>query len=75
MGRHCGYLALTAAMATEADWIFIPEWPPLDNWPELMCNKMRVMREQGRRVNIIIVSEGAIDRNGKPITPAQVTLH
>ena len=24
MGRHCGYLALNAGLACEADWIFIP---------------------------------------------------
>ena len=28
MGRHCGYLALVAGIVTEADFVFIPEWPP-----------------------------------------------
>lgn len=32
MGRHCGYLALAAGLASEADWIFIPENPPEPNW-------------------------------------------
>jgi 6-phosphofructokinase 1 len=68
MGRHCGYLALVAALACEADWVFIPEWPaPTDNWQELMCNKMVEMRQQGRRLNIIVLAEGAIDRNGQEI--------
>ena len=31
MGRHCGYLALVAALASEADYVFIPEWPPGNN--------------------------------------------
>jgi 6-phosphofructokinase len=28
MGRHCGWLALMAAIATGADYMFIPERPP-----------------------------------------------
>ena len=28
MGRHCGYLALMGALATGADWVFLPEQPP-----------------------------------------------
>lgn len=28
MGRHCGYLALAAGLASDADWIMIPENPP-----------------------------------------------
>jgi 6-phosphofructokinase len=35
MGRHCGYLALVAALATEADFCFIPEWPQPKNWEEV----------------------------------------
>ena len=40
MGRHCGYLALAAGLASGADWIFIPEQPPEDNWESLMCTKL-----------------------------------
>ncbi|XP_055345666.1 ATP-dependent 6-phosphofructokinase-like [Paramacrobiotus metropolitanus] len=72
MGRHCGYLALVAALACEADWVFIPEWPPEENWPDQMCKKLAQERELGHRLNIVIVSEGAIDRAGKPITSDQV---
>lgn len=36
MGRHCGYLALMAGVATGADFIFIPEKPRDDNWREDM---------------------------------------
>jgi 6-phosphofructokinase 1 len=32
MGRHCGYLALSAGLASEADWILIPENPPEVGW-------------------------------------------
>lgn len=37
MGRHCGWLALMAGVATGADFIFIPEKPREDNWKEEMC--------------------------------------
>lgn len=40
MGRHCGYLALVAALASEADFVFIPEWPPEAGWAERMCEKI-----------------------------------
>lgn len=36
MGRHCGWLALMAGVATGADFIFIPEKPREDNWREEM---------------------------------------
>lgn len=38
MGRHCGWLALMAGVATGADFIFIPEKPSEDNWREEMCS-------------------------------------
>ena len=44
MGRHCGYIALVAAIISEADFLFIPEWPPEDNWPETLCKKLKIAR-------------------------------
>jgi hypothetical protein len=44
MGRHCGYLALVAAIASEADFVFIPEFPPIVDWPEKLCKKLRGAR-------------------------------
>merc|ERR1719215_2591210 len=72
MGRHCGYLALVAGIVSEADWVFVPEWPPEDNWKEKLCKKLEIERDAGQRLNIIIVSEGAIDRQGNPITADMV---
>ncbi|KAK3749815.1 hypothetical protein RRG08_063098 [Elysia crispata] len=74
MGRHCGYLALVGALATEADWVFIPEWPPEDNWKETLCKKLVAERNLGQRLNIILVAEGAIDRHGNPIT-SEIVQH
>ena len=68
MGRHCGYLALVAALASEADWVFIPECPPEAGWQDTLCKKLTAEREMGLRLNIIIIAEGAIDMDGNAIT-------
>uniref|UniRef100_A0A8C5RGB1 Phosphofructokinase, liver type n=1 Tax=Laticauda laticaudata TaxID=8630 RepID=A0A8C5RGB1_LATLA len=62
------YLALVSALASGADWLFIPESPPEDGWEDFMCERLGETRSRGSRLNIIIIAEGAIDRNGKPIT-------
>ncbi|XP_036374561.1 ATP-dependent 6-phosphofructokinase, platelet type-like isoform X2 [Megalops cyprinoides] len=68
MGRHCGYLALVSALACGADWVLIPEMPPEVGWEDQMCQKLSENRAGKKRLNIIIVAEGAIDSNNKPIT-------
>lgn len=69
MGRHCGYLALMSAMATGADWVFVPEHPPeSDDWEAEMLASLRAGREAGRRDAMVIVAEGATDKHGQPIT-------
>ena len=69
MGRRCGYLALMGALATGADWVFVPEAPPdVDDWESEMCEVLSQGRAIGRRDSIVLVAEGAQDRNGKPIT-------
>ncbi|XP_071142970.1 ATP-dependent 6-phosphofructokinase-like isoform X2 [Mytilus edulis] len=72
MGRHCGYLALVAALATEADWVLIPECPPDKGWEKTLCKKLSAEREMGLRLNIVIIAEGAIDIEGNPITANMV---
>ncbi|XP_067291615.1 ATP-dependent 6-phosphofructokinase, platelet type isoform X4 [Pseudorasbora parva] len=72
MGRHCGYLALVSALACGADWVLIPEMPPEDGWEEKMCQKLSAKRAGMKRLNIIIVAEGAIDRSNQPITSEHV---
>ncbi|KAJ9317731.1 hypothetical protein DTO271D3_1829 [Paecilomyces variotii] len=62
MGRHCGWLALMAAISTGADWVFIPEMPPHDGWEDDMCATITKNRkERGKRRTIVIVAEGAQD--------------
>ncbi|XP_033988313.1 ATP-dependent 6-phosphofructokinase, platelet type isoform X6 [Trematomus bernacchii] len=72
MGRHCGYLALVSALACGADWVLIPEMPPEDGWEDKMCKKLSANRAGMKRLNIIIVAEGAIDQNNRPITTENI---
>ncbi|MCP9257453.1 ATP-PFK [Dirofilaria immitis] len=72
MGRNCGYLALAASLALDADFCFIPEWPPPAHWNNILCRKLKQMRKDGNRVNIVIVAEGAIDHNGSAITSSMI---
>ncbi|KAG7471815.1 hypothetical protein MATL_G00102000 [Megalops atlanticus] len=72
MGRHCGYLALVTALACGADWVFIPEMPPEDGWEDHLCRRLSETRGRGSRLNVIIVAEGAMDLDGKPITSEQI---
>ncbi|XP_057642929.1 ATP-dependent 6-phosphofructokinase, platelet type isoform X2 [Chionomys nivalis] len=72
MGRHCGYLALVSALACGADWVFLPESPPEEGWEENMCLKLSENRAQKKRLNIIIVAEGAIDTQNKPISSEKI---
>uniref|UniRef100_A0A8R1HI68 Phosphofructokinase domain-containing protein n=2 Tax=Caenorhabditis japonica TaxID=281687 RepID=A0A8R1HI68_CAEJA len=72
MGRHCGYLALTAAIAVEADYVFYPEMPPDDNWPEQLCHQLDSVRKFGKRQNVIILGEGVVNSKGVKIDGKKV---
>lgn len=73
MGRNCGYLALMASLASGADYTLLPESPPEeDDWETSMCNELKHNRDWGRRLNLVIVAEGAKDKNGSPITSEMV---
>lgn len=72
MGRECGYLGLTGAIAGGAAYTLIPEAPPAEGWQKHMCELIQRGRAAGRRDSVIIVSEGARDRAGVPITSDDV---
>lgn len=73
MGRNCGYLALMGALASGADWVLIPEAPPdVDNWKDVMAERLKAGRKAGRRDSIVILAEGAQDRHGKYIGSSEV---
>jgi len=73
MGRNCGYLAMMGALAAGADWVFVPERPPEpEKWKDEMCKQLEAGRKAGRRDSIVVLAEGAIDRDGKRITSQEV---
>lgn len=56
MGRHCGYLALMAAIAGGAESLVIPE---AHTPPEEVALQLRGARERGKSHAIVVVAEGA----------------
>jgi len=73
MGRNCGYLALMGALACGADWVLIPESPPdVENWEDVLAERLRAGRKAGRRDSIVILAEGARDRDGNYIGSSDV---
>ena len=73
MGRNCGYLALMGALACGADWVLIPEAPPdVENWADVLAQRLKTGRKAGRRDSIVILAEGARDRDGNYIGSSDV---
>ena len=63
MGRDCGQIALYAAIASGAVAVAIPEMP----FDEAAClEKIRMLRAQGKRGMIVVVSEGMRNPDGSP---------
>ncbi len=60
MGRHCGDIALYAGMAGGAEYILVPEIPyDLDE----IANKIKKSYLRGKTSNMIILAEGAGNRD------------
>ncbi|GAO16070.1 hypothetical protein UVI_02054130 [Ustilaginoidea virens] len=72
MGRHCGWLALLAGVATGADFVFIPERPQEHDWRQDMSEVVNRHRQLGKRKTIVIVAEGARHKDGNKITPQEI---
>ncbi|MCB9670263.1 MAG: 6-phosphofructokinase [Alphaproteobacteria bacterium] len=66
MGRRAGFLALAASVCTGADHVLIPE-RPADDWEGEVCAALWRGRHLGRRKSIVLLAEGACDRQGKRI--------
>lgn len=56
MGRHSGYLAVSAAIAGGAEAVIIPE---TDTQPDELVRQLRASHERGKKHAIVIVAEGA----------------
>lgn len=61
MGRDCGQIALYSAIASGAVAVAIPEVP----FDEAACiEKVRKLREAGKRSMIVVVAEGMLNEDG-----------
>ena len=69
MGRRCGYLALAAAVCTDADHAIVPELSS-DDWEAELVEAIR--QRPGRRKRIVLLAEGAQTPDGEPIAPERV---
>lgn len=38
------YLALVSALSCDADYVFVPELPPDDDWEERLCHRLKLVR-------------------------------
>ncbi|HEY0940919.1 MAG TPA: ATP-dependent 6-phosphofructokinase [Steroidobacter sp.] len=56
MGRHSGYLAVSAAIAGGAEAVVIPE---METEPDDLVRQLRASRERGKKHAIVVVAEGA----------------
>lgn len=56
MGRNCGYLALTSAIAGGAEYAVLPE---VETDPEFVGDVIRNAYEKGKAHAIVVVAEGA----------------
>lgn len=67
MGRYAGWIALYAGVAGGADVILIPEVPfQYDS----ICRKIREREDQGKHFTLVIVAEGAREKNADFVTSA-----
>jgi 6-phosphofructokinase 1 len=67
MGRHCGYLALMAALAGAASCVLVPEEEMVLRWHQKMVEDIDQARKTGRAHQMVIVAEGAKHADGLPI--------
>ena len=72
MGRHCGYLALMSSIAGQADWFILPENPMKPGWEDRMCKTIKQSRDNGRRMSLVVIAEGAVDIEHQPVTSGYV---
>jgi 6-phosphofructokinase 1 len=70
MGRHAGWIAVYSGIAGGADVILIPERPfDIDE----VCAHIRRRHANGSLFSIVVVSEGAVRKDGDLITEHQQT--
>ena len=64
MGRHAGWIALHAGLASGGDVILLPEIPfDLD----AICDAVQARRQRGKNFSIVVVAEGAAPLGGEQV--------
>ncbi|MFH1862202.1 MAG: ATP-dependent 6-phosphofructokinase [bacterium] len=67
MGRHTGWIAVHAGIASSADAILIPEVPfDLDD----LCTRMK-RRQERKHFSLVVVAEGAAPQEGQAVLLSQ----
>lgn len=69
MGRNCGWLALHAALATDAAHTLLPERPAGPGWEE---DLKRAVLSRPRMCTYVVLAEGAITSTGERITAESI---
>ncbi|MCX6386455.1 MAG: ATP-dependent 6-phosphofructokinase [Solirubrobacterales bacterium] len=64
MGRHAGWIAAYAGIAGGAQAILVPE-RPFDI--DALCDSIRRRHDGGRTYSIVVVSEGAVPKDGSSV--------
>jgi 6-phosphofructokinase 1 len=67
MGRYAGWIALYAGVAGGADVVLIPEIPFTY---DCVCTKIRQRENQGRNFTLVVVAEGAREKDADFVTSA-----
>nr|AGE95918.1 6-phosphofructokinase [Encephalitozoon cuniculi] len=70
MGRRCGWIALMSSLASAADYALLPEAPA--EWRVEMIETLRIAKKCGKSGIFVIVAEGAVEKDGTPISASQV---
>lgn len=65
MGRYAGWIALYSGIAASADVVLIPEIPFSY---ESIVEKVNQREAKGRHYTMIVVAEGAMEKNGEIVT-------
>jgi 6-phosphofructokinase 1 len=72
MGRHCGYLALTSALAGGASWVLLPEIELDRGWHQKMTKAIENASHIGRPHHMVVVAEGTKHLDGLPIRTEEI---
>jgi 6-phosphofructokinase 1 len=67
MGRYAGWIALYAGVAGGGDVVLIPEVPFTY---ERVCAKIRERESQGKKFTLVVVAEGAREKDAEFVTSA-----